>query len=157
MGVDPAFIGMLRHDYRHARLTPRIQVVPPVEFLLAQPPDGLPVLADGGARLPVFLHCGERAAGQSAVLEWQRLGARLGLAFEVAATGCCGMAGSYGHEAAHLADSRALFELSWAGAIAGEDRVLASGFSCRCQTGRFAGVAAVHPFRAIAEAFARQS
>jgi hypothetical protein len=67
------------------------------------------------------------------------------------------MAGLFGHEREHAALSEQLFAMSWAKQIAGKDkdRVLATGFSCRCQTKRFAGFRPRHPAEALFEHLAR--
>jgi hypothetical protein len=38
---------------------------------------------------------------------------RLNLELSVEATGCCGMSGTYGHEACNQATSRLIFDQSW--------------------------------------------
>jgi Fe-S oxidoreductase len=60
-------------------------------------------------------------------------------------TGCCGMAGIFGHETANQELSRSVFELSWADAVDSDSAVVATGYSCRSQTKRFAGRAITHP------------
>jgi Fe-S oxidoreductase len=62
------------------------------------------------------------------------------------------MAGVFGHELKNLPLSRKLFDLSWREQIGDEqDLVLATGFSCRCQTKRLAGFRPRHPVELIAE------
>ncbi|WP_127754485.1 FAD-binding and (Fe-S)-binding domain-containing protein [Devosia sp. 1566] len=155
VGIDPAFVTLLREEYRHAGLMPRQKVLSPVEFLLSLPPEKLR-RAPAGASQEIFLHCMESARGQTAVKDWQQLGDRLGIAFTVAQTGCCGMAGLYGHERHNQDNTRRLFAMAWSPAIerqlaSGQERVLATGFSCRCQAGRFANAKVAHPLRLIAE------
>lgn len=135
-------------------------------FAPSSAPDVLPieqVLADavaaGGiaprppAEAPyrVLLHCTERTARPHAGERWLRVLAHFGLAAEVPRLGCCGMAGMFGHDAEHAGLSRRIFDLSWRDALAtaSGDRVLATGFSCRCQAKRFAGVRPRHPVEAI--------
>ncbi|MTH62019.1 FAD-binding protein [Paracoccus litorisediminis] len=154
IACDPSFVTLLREEYRHAGMMPRRKVVSMAEFLLSLPEDALPRLPPDGQRYRVFLHCTERAKGQTSSMEWRALGERLGLNFEIAATGCCGMSGAYGHEARNLTNSRKLFDLSWAPLIEPGATVMATGFSCRCQSRRFAQAKAVHPMRLIADRFA---
>ena len=79
-----------------------------------------------------------------------------GLELQPQATGCCGMCGVYGHEAAHYAESRGVFELSWAPRLAKEAAAqrsaLAAGHSCRSQVKRFAGFVPRHPMEALRDA-----
>ncbi|MGT2482227.1 hypothetical protein ACU4GR_33035 [Methylobacterium oryzae CBMB20] len=60
----------------------------------------------GGGTLRLLPHCTERTNAPGAVRDWQAVFAHLGLRLDVPAAGCCGMAGTYGHEARHRATSR---------------------------------------------------
>jgi Fe-S oxidoreductase len=64
------------------------------------------------------------------------------------------MAGTYGHEAVNFDNSKQLFEMSWQAKLdkLQAEQVLATGFSCRSQSKRFAGVKARHPVEALLEA-----
>jgi Fe-S oxidoreductase len=61
------------------------------------------------------------------------------------------MAGLFGHQVEHLGMSRQLFEMSWKDHFVPgtEDYVLTTGFSCRCQVKRLAGLRPRHPVEAI--------
>ncbi|MCE8471096.1 hypothetical protein LZ189_18970, partial [Rhodovulum sulfidophilum] len=59
--------------------------------------------------------------------------AALGVEIDTPATGCCGMAGLFGHKPRHQTVSKRLFEMSWAPKIGTGAPVLATGFSCRCR------------------------
>jgi FAD/FMN-containing dehydrogenase/Fe-S oxidoreductase len=96
-------------------------------------------------------HCTERALAAGAVGEWQRVFQRLGLSLEVQAAGCCGMAGTYGHELRNRSTSERIYDLSWrrhtdqrAGTV-----LLASGYSCRSQVKRLSRVTLPHPVQAL--------
>ena len=151
VGVDPAFIMMIRQEYPKAGLTGQ-PVVLVQEFLNEEIARGraLPKLAT--ARLPrkLFLHCSESAGSGAAA--WKKVFAALGAPVEIAATGCCGMAGLFGHQERHQALSRRTFDLSWAGQLQGEQEAMVSGFSCRCQTKRFSPIRGEHPMRWMADA-----
>jgi Fe-S oxidoreductase len=97
-------------------------------------------------------HCTERTNAPGAVALWPALFRRFGLEMKVVATGCCGMAGLFGHEARNRATSRAIYALSWAGRIADPDnagRLLATGYSCRSQVAHIDGVAIAHPLQVL--------
>jgi Fe-S oxidoreductase len=151
VGVDPAFIMMIRQEYPKAGLTGQ-PVMLVQEFLNEEIARGraLPKLAT--ARLPrkLFLHCSESAGSGAAA--WKKVFAALGAPVEIAATGCCGMAGLFGHQERHQALSRRTFDLSWAGQLQGEQEAMVSGFSCRCQTKRFSSIRGEHPMRWMADA-----
>src|SRR6478609_4969883 len=100
-------------------------------------------------------HWTERTTATASLRDWQSVFARHGLQLEVLAAGCCGMAGTYGHEAEHRDTSERIYALSWHRHVAVEeqaDRLLATGYSCRSQVKRFSGVALPHPAQALLRA-----
>jgi Fe-S oxidoreductase len=83
--------------------------------------------------------------------QWQQVFAKLDVAVDIVSVGCCGMAGTYGHEASHLANSIGIFELSWEQAIAKypvEARIV-TGYSCRSQVDRLVGAKPKHPLQVL--------
>ena len=102
----------------------------------------------------LFLHCTEQTAVNQSGKQWQAVFAKVGVDCEVKATGCCGMAGTYGHETEHQTKSRALFAMSWQPQLQNSPSPLASGFSCRCQTQRFTGAQLKHPLQHLLKALA---
>ena len=85
----------------------------------------------------LFSHCTEKTQLAESVGQWQRVFKRFGIELKPINTGCCGMAGSYGHESEHAAESRTLFEQSWSDSLLlarQQGLVCATGFSCREQT-----------------------
>ncbi len=74
----------------------------------------------------------------------------LGLSLDVPASGCCGMAGTYGHEASHRATSETIYRQSWAHHVAASaGDLLADGYSCRSQAKLVDGIRLRHPVRAL--------
>ncbi|MDB2387184.1 (Fe-S)-binding protein, partial [Shewanella sp.] len=65
--------------------------------------------------------------------------------------GCCGMAGTYGHEAENLERSKTLYAMSWEQTLAKlpASQILISGYSCRSQVKRFSGFKPKHPVEAL--------
>ncbi|PKG81682.1 hypothetical protein CXF85_17055 [Colwellia sp. 75C3] len=102
----------------------------------------------------LFSHCTEKTALVNSENEWQTIFEHFGLALEKVSVGCCGMAGTYGHEKANLDNSKGLFELSWQPKVEAleSEQILATGFSCRSQVKRFSDLKARHPVAAILEA-----
>lgn len=149
IGMDPAFVMQLRQDYPKSGLTPP-PVLLPQEFLLTQT---LPSARDA-APLRLLMHCTESSARPMAAAEWAGVFARLGIPVETPATGCCGMAGLFGHQQRHQAVSKTLFDLSWRAQTGDDMPVAATGFSCRCQIERLSPARARHPLGLIAERFA---
>ncbi|MET3927472.1 FAD-binding and (Fe-S)-binding domain-containing protein [Devosia sp. 2618] len=152
LAVDPAFALLTRQEYTH--LDPS---TPPV--LLAQ--EFLTNRLSAGDLWPkatkisggkLMGHCTEVATMPNALQLWVDVFAAIGLPVCPVSTGCCGMAGLFGHQERHQAMSRNLFDAGWADAAAGKDNVLVTGFSCRCQVKRFGSAKAVHPMSLVVDA-----
>jgi Fe-S oxidoreductase len=96
-------------------------------------------------------HCHQKAFGAfpAAVAA---LKAIPGLTVKPIASSCCGMAGSFGYEAANLEASKAMANLSLIPAVRAaprEDLILAEGTSCRHQIADLAQREAMHPVRVL--------
>ncbi len=153
MGVDAASVLLLRDEYRQVCTDANdFTVLLAHEWLL----DQLPKLSQFKRSEPqavgsLLSHCTEQSALPASASQWQQIFAALNLQLTPMASGCCGMAGTYGHERNNLARSEALYQLSWAKPVAAATDVLATGFSCRCQVARFSQQRARHPLEILAE------
>ena len=96
-------------------------------------------------------HCTEKTNAAPSTALWNQVFERAGLTLATQATGCCGMSGTYGHEARNLATSKAIFAQSWAPALAVDSQAepLATGYSCRSQTSRLHTHKLRHPIQAL--------
>ncbi|MCX8997238.1 FAD-binding oxidoreductase [Rhizobiaceae bacterium BDR2-2] len=150
IGLDPAFVMMLRQDYPKAG-QPVPEVLLPQEFLVRDLKNGRTwPKAGNGVSARLLSHCTEATAQPKAGAMWAEVFAALGVTLSTPATGCCGMAGLFGHQKRHQTVSLRLFDLSWKKhADAGAEPLLATGFSCRCQTERLADREARHPLGLI--------
>ena len=153
VGLDPSMTLTYRSEYKAlgADRAPKVQLV---QEWLASRLDELPELPGSAARDSFLLlpHCTERANAAGSLNDWQRVFRRLGLELTVMGSGCCGMAGTYGHEARHRATSEHIYTLSWARHVAASGktgRLLATGYSCRSQAKIIDGVALRHPVQAL--------
>jgi FAD/FMN-containing dehydrogenase/Fe-S oxidoreductase len=167
VGIDPAVTLAYRDEYRVAlgpgASLPRVALL---QELLLEHRDRVAALAarPEGNRSPnsapyvLMPHCTERTAVIESSAAWQSVFLAAGLELEVVRVGCCGMCGAYGHERAHLPESRGIFEMSWARRLPSEAasraRVVATGHSCRHQVHRFAGFLPCHPAQVLLEALA---
>lgn len=97
-------------------------------------------------------HCTEKTAVPASVARWQQVFKALQLPIQPIAVGCCGMAGTFGHEQQNLEDSKALYAMTWQDVVNdhGADKVLATGFSCRSQAQRLQAANLRHPAMLIA-------
>ncbi|MGO1343695.1 FAD-binding and (Fe-S)-binding domain-containing protein [Chromohalobacter japonicus] len=161
VGIDPAMTLAYRQEYVKA-LGP--EAVPEVlllqEWLLslgrALPPTGLPAIEDPGYKL--LTHCTEKTNAPGATKAWQQVFAAFGLDLESVATGCCGMSGTYGHEARNRETSEKIYDLSWRAPVendANAGRLLATGYSCRSQAKRLSDAVLPHPLQGLLTALKR--
>ncbi len=151
VGIDPSMTLTYRSEYAQALGgdLPKVHLLQ--EWLAARLDRIAP--GQGGRTLRLLPHCTERTNAPGAVRDWQAVFAHLGLRLEVPAAGCCGMAGTYGHEARHRATSEAIYGLSWARHVAEAPgcTLLADGYSCRSQAKLVDGVRLRHPAQALLE------
>jgi Fe-S oxidoreductase len=112
-------------------------------------------LEDKGARKALLHgHCHQKAFGAMGAVE-QVLKWIPGLEVETVQTSCCGMAGSFGYEAAHYDASMKMAGMSLLPAVRAADAgtlVVADGTSCRAQIADGAGRDALHVVRVLREA-----
>ena len=131
--------------------TPAPRVLPLESFLAEAITEGrIAAGPAGGGTLDVLLHCTEKTARPETEARWARVLGHFGFEARFPKVGCCGMAGLFGHQAEQAALSRDIFDRGWRPRLGGDPAgVLATGFSCRCQTERFAGFRPRHPVEAI--------
>lgn len=154
VGMDPALVMQLRQDYPKAGFKPPA-VMLPQEFLLREAEAGRLIRrAPKGTTLRMLTHCTEATGAASTAKAWARVFAQLGIAAQLPETGCCGMAGMFGHQKPNQTVSKRLFELSWRQHMQDDVPLAATGFSCRCQAGRLSHRHPRHPLGLIADAMA---
>ncbi|MDR5903548.1 FAD-binding and (Fe-S)-binding domain-containing protein [Halomonas icarae] len=154
VGIDPAMTLTYRQEYVKALgpdAVPEVQLLQ--EWLVNRvsnlAPKGL-VLENSGYRL--LTHCTEATNAPGSPRAWQQVFAAFGLELNLVVTGCCGMSGTYGHEARNLTTSKAIYALSWQKVIEDEynaGRLLATGYSCRSQARRLSKATLPHPMQAL--------
>ncbi|WP_246235968.1 D-2-hydroxyglutarate dehydrogenase YdiJ [Acerihabitans arboris] len=101
----------------------------------------------------LFGHCTESTELPASGQQWASIFARFGASLETVSVGCCGMAGTYGHESANVENSLGIYALSWQQALRRlpRARCLATGYSCRSQVKRIEGEGIRHPLQALLE------
>lgn len=101
--------------------------------------------------MQLLSHCTEQTALPKAAKQWQQIFATWHVPVNLVATGCCGMAGTYGHELAHQETSKKLYDMSWKAKVEQDVVTLATGFSCRSQVHRMSTKKrALHPLQWLA-------
>ncbi|ESW94763.1 hypothetical protein X769_31705 [Mesorhizobium sp. LSJC268A00] len=131
-----------------ARKLPSVQLIQ--EWLAARL-DALP-RATGAPNYLFLPHCTERTNAQAAMAAWRHVFDACGITLTVLPSGCCGMAGTFGHEVEHRALSKHIYTLSWAShvnAAGSSGRLIADGFSCRSQVEIIDGFRLAHPVQAL--------
>jgi FAD/FMN-containing dehydrogenase/Fe-S oxidoreductase len=152
VGPDPAMVLCYRDEYARALADTRgpFEVLLFQEWLLSVLPQ-LPVGAVNPQQFYLFGHCTEKTANPSTHDDWIRIFNHFGVILKPVSVGCCGMAGTYGHAAKNLENSKGIYALSWQPALANlpEERCLVSGYSCRSQVKRIDGKRLRHPLQAL--------
>jgi Fe-S oxidoreductase len=155
VAIEPAVALTYRDEYRHALGKELGFDVELLQELLVRivPKSGRAVTRDDGDRVyRLFGHCTETTLAPASQKQWVDVFSRLGLTLEPVATGCCGMSGAFGHERAHREESRGIWEMSWERWIAKDPaRSVVTGYSCRSQAHRFAGLEPRHPAEVLLE------
>ena len=151
VGLDPAMTLAYRQEYLKV---PGMGEVPkvalPQEWLLQVLPGAVTSVASVAYRL--LPHCTEKTNAPDSGKQWTQLFERRGLRLSVEATGCCGMSGTYGHEARNLETSKTIYAQSWEKQIESKQNLgepLATGYSCRSQVKRLSARQVRHPLEAL--------
>ncbi|RWX07723.1 FAD-binding oxidoreductase [Rhizobium hidalgonense] len=150
VGLDPSMTLAFRSEYKGILKAP---VLLPQEWLAANL-DRLAASSSTaeGKSFRLMAHCTERTNAPASVAQWQKVFESLGIDLQAAQTGCCGMAGTFGHEARNRPISERLYAMSWKpelDAASDGDVLMATGYSCRSQVKEIDGKRIPHPFQVI--------
>ena len=163
IGLEPATTLTYRDEYPRALGVAQLPFeVQPIQSWLARRLEDIrgklpaPASPTPSKKLYTLLgHCTEKTAAPLSQKVWQEVFSTFGLTLELADLGCCGMCGVYGHEQAHVDESRGIYELSWKPrldlAASRDENVVVAGFSCRHQVKRFGNSDAQHPIFPLLE------
>ena len=149
LGMDASLVLVYRDEYHKTLGDKRgdfnVQLLH--EWLVQQ---SLPRV-NNAAEFALLAHCTEKTALPATEKAWQQIFSSAGLSLKPVSVGCCGMAGTYGHEAQNLDNSKALFDMSWRAPVEqfGTEQILVTGFSCRSQVKRLVGDKPKHPLQAL--------
>jgi Fe-S oxidoreductase len=164
VGLDPAMTLVYRQEYRKlpgSRNLPAVLL--PQEWLITALKTQSPrnVTKKKFRLLP---HCTERTNAPAATASWKVVFDAAGLELAMPASGCCGMSGTYGHEARNYETSKTIFAQSWKKHVdacgdhaedeePAHEELLATGYSCRSQVKRLDGRQLRHPVAALLDAY----
>jgi len=156
VGIEAAVTLMFRQEYNQRLANrPEYSVFQFHEWLHAQMVAGrwqVPATVQEG-EFSLFAHCTEKTSLPETPTQWTEIFKMFNQSLRIEKTGCCGMSGMFGHEADNEEISKKLYDMSWKdkAAKAGPDQMLATGFSCRCQTKRYGDFKPKHPVEALVQ------
>jgi FAD/FMN-containing dehydrogenase/Fe-S oxidoreductase len=153
VGIDPSITLTYREEYRKIKDAEVVNVMLIQEWLAQQ----CEILTIHGKKLlphhfKLLAHCSERTSAVQTIRDWQQIFQALGQQLEMLTTGCCGMAGTFGHEADNLETSKKIYQLSWSEVINDPDNrgiLVATGYSCRSQVKRLDNQQIPHPVQVL--------
>lgn len=153
VGLEPSMTLAYRSEYQTV-LGKEAPEVALLQEWLAQQKAQLEARADllQPGDYSLLAHCTEKTNAAGSIKDWQAVFGALGQTLTVIDTGCCGMAGTYGHEASNVETSKKIYGLSWSEVVANpehEGKLTATGYSCRSQVKRIDDVAIPHPVQVL--------
>ncbi|SCA57292.1 conserved hypothetical protein [Candidatus Terasakiella magnetica] len=156
VGIEAAVTLMMRQEYnQRLENRPDYTVYQFHEWLHGKLRAGALSLPQTGSsqEYALFAHCTEKTSLPQTPSQWSDIFAAFNQSLRIEKTGCCGMSGMFGHEVENEDMSKKLFALSWKDKAAkvGAERMLATGFSCRCQTKRYGNFKPRHPVQVLLE------
>lgn len=153
VGVDPALVLCYRDEYQEVLGDKRgdFQVLTVHEWLEPKLSEMDKQPSNGQEPWYLFAHCTEKTKMPNAEKEWGAIFAHFGARLNTVPVGCCGMAGTFGHEVDKLQMSKDIYGLSWKPRLQDlpKERCLITGYSCRSQVKRFEDVKVQHPLQAL--------
>ncbi|MCF6434445.1 FAD-binding and (Fe-S)-binding domain-containing protein [Pseudoalteromonas sp. MMG022] len=156
IGLDASLVMVYRDEYKQFVTDDKLDFSVRLahEWLKDQDWSKLVLNVEPASQYTLLTHCTETTALPSTSKVWQDIFSQLGLKLVTPNTGCCGMAGTYGHELQNQKNSRTLYEMSWQSHVqaVSPDNLLATGFSCRSQVKRYEKQKPLHPIEFIARA-----
>ena len=150
VGIDPSMTLSYRAEYvKYVKLA-----VPPVYLVqefLAQHKERLAAQAHrfNPGSVKLLGHCTEKTNAPAAMKDWTEIFAMLNQTLNHEAVGCCGMAGTYGHETRNRTNSENIYKLSWQAVVENQpsEMLLSTGYSCRSQVKRLHQKTLAHPLQ----------
>jgi FAD/FMN-containing dehydrogenase/Fe-S oxidoreductase len=156
VGLEPSMTLAYRGEYQKATDdAPEVMLIQ--EWLATQSTQLEKYQSSVTTHYQLLAHCTEKTNAPASIKQWQQVFDLLGHKLKVINVGCCGMAGTYGHETQNLETSKHIYSLSWSEVInnpENEDTLVASGFSCRSQVKRIDGKRIPNPLEVLLDKLA---
>lgn len=152
IGLDPSMVLCYRDEYAKVLKKKRgsFEVLMVNEWLESKLAEFAPI-SDHSASYVLFGHCTEKTAVPTSEKSWQAIFKHFGAQLDIQNVGCCGMAGTYGHESQNLHHSIGIYDMSWKTPInqLSQKNILVTGYSCRSQVARIEKFNPKHPVQAL--------
>lgn len=155
VALEPSIALLFRDEYKKMNIPANTVAVSLIQEWLISFLKKLPVIKTNGrsAHFALFGHCMEHALTPGAQAQWQQIFNHFGYQVSIVETSCCGMAGIFGHEKHHKAESKTIYQLSWDPLInrfnTNDITIMATGYSCRSQVNRFHHFRPDHPLESL--------
>ncbi|WP_367988922.1 FAD-binding and (Fe-S)-binding domain-containing protein [Vibrio sp. NTOU-M3] len=153
IGVDPALVLCYRDEYQEILGDKRgdFEVLTVHEWLEPKLGEFEQSTEPKSDEWYLLAHCTEKTKLPNAEKEWGAIFSHFGAKLVTVPVGCCGMAGTFGHEVDKLEMSKEIYGLSWQPSLAKlpKERCLITGYSCRSQVKRFENLVTKHPLQAL--------
>lgn len=150
VGLDPAMTLVYRQEYQKNVPNPQYHVLMLQEWLSDYLQSHQPIEKIQEQTFFLASHCTEKTQAPVSTKQWQDIFKHFGTQLEPLALGCCGMAGTYGHEAEHQTLSKEIYHQSWASKVKQYDQtIVATGYSCRSQIKRLDEKTIKHPIQIL--------
>lgn len=157
IGIEPAMTLAYRAEYKKVvgDNAPNVQLIQEwlvqhAEYLQSHSPR---FKAD---TFSLLAHCTEKTNAVSSIAAWKTIFTTLGQQLAIIDTGCCGMAGTYGHERNNVETSKKIYALSWSAIVndpSQAGKLTATGYSCRSQAKRIDQVKLPHPIQVLLQQY----
>ncbi|MFT6201515.1 MAG: FAD/FMN-containing dehydrogenase/Fe-S oxidoreductase [Granulosicoccus sp.] len=159
VGLEPSMTLAYRGEYQKAvENAPTVMLIQ--EWLATQTEQLAKKQSGVKTRYQLLAHCTEKTNAPASIKQWQQVFDALGHQLDVVNVGCCGMAGTYGHETQNIDTSKHIYSLSWDQVInnpENEGTLVASGFSCRSQVKRIDGKKIPNPLEILLDQLANNT
>lgn len=150
VGIEPSMTLTYRDEYQKVLNQNSLNVLMIQEWLVTKCSQLTAKAINTTKDYFLLSHCSEKTMSVESQKQWQAIFGAFSLNLKTLPSGCCGMAGSYGHEREHLEHSKNLFAMDWKGYLEdNNDTILTTGYSCRSQAYRLMGIHLKHPLQVL--------
>jgi len=158
VGIDPSMTLTYRQEYGYVIPDKNLPQVSLIQEWLATELEQLEQSASklGSGHFKLMAHCTEKTNAAPSIRSWQQVFEALGQKLDIVPLGCCGMSGTYGHEADNIETSKTIYGMSWSKVVndpENEGVLVATGYSCRSQVKRIDEKQIPHPLQQLNRLF----